>query len=87
MLETGSSTGGSWVGVMGVGGAGDDTLDGAAGDDCMFGGTGDDVYVVDSLADVVAESAGQGSDLVIANVDQGDSSNAALKREKAPPAV
>jgi Ca2+-binding RTX toxin-like protein len=43
---------------------GHDTLDGRAGADTMSGGLGDDTYVVDRLADVVLENAGEGSDTV-----------------------
>jgi Ca2+-binding RTX toxin-like protein len=46
------------------GGAGDDRLDGLAGGDTMAGGPGDDTYVVDVATDVIAESAGEGSDTV-----------------------
>lgn len=46
------------------GGDGNDTLDGKTGADTLIGGDGDDVYVVDNLADVVQESAGEGSDRV-----------------------
>lgn len=41
--------------------AGDDTLNGRLGTDLMLGGLGDDIYVVDSLADGVIESAGEGN--------------------------
>ncbi len=37
---------------------GDDYLDGGAGTDLMIGGLGNDTYVVDRLADMVAESIG-----------------------------
>lgn len=47
-----------------VGNAGDDTLDGAAGDDTLIGGIGNDIYIVDSLADVVIENAGEGTDVI-----------------------
>ena len=47
-----------------TGDAGNDTLDGGAGADTLVGGTGDDVYVVDSAADVITETAGEGTDLV-----------------------
>jgi Ca2+-binding RTX toxin-like protein len=46
------------------GGGGNDTLDGKAGDDSMAGGVGDDTYVVDSVGDILVESANSGSDLV-----------------------
>ena len=54
-----------------LGGAGDDVLtgnpianilDGGLGADTMAGGAGDDQYVVDDLADVVTENAGEGLD-------------------------
>jgi len=45
------------------GGAGADTLQGGLGADSLAGGTGDDVYLVVD-ADMVTESAGQGSDEV-----------------------
>lgn len=50
------------------GNAGGNRLDGAGGGDTMRGGAGDDVYVVNSLADVVVESAGEGVDTVEAKV-------------------
>ncbi len=46
------------------GGAGNDRLDGGIGADHMAGGTGNDTYVVDTLADVVTESARQGTDTI-----------------------
>ena len=51
------------------GGDGNDTLDGGAGDDQMSGGVGNDVYLVDSSADLVAESANSGTDTVIASLN------------------
>ncbi len=47
-----------------TGNSGANTLDGGTGADTMFGGPGDDTYVVDSLSDVVTESAGEGMDTV-----------------------
>ncbi len=44
------------------GGAGTDTLTGAGGADTLAGGTGDDLYVIDSAADVILESTGEGTD-------------------------
>jgi VCBS repeat-containing protein len=52
-----------------VGGAGNDVLDGGSGADQLAGGTGDDTYVVDNVADVVIENAGEGTDLVQASVN------------------
>ncbi|MFZ3086872.1 MAG: putative Ig domain-containing protein [Methylotenera sp.] len=48
------------------GGAGNDVLDGGAGKDTLVGGTGDDTYYVDTVSDVVTESANAGTDTVIA---------------------
>ena len=44
------------------GGAGADTLNGAGGADTLAGGAGDDLYVIDNAADVILESAGEGTD-------------------------
>lgn len=52
-----------------TGGAGDDTLNGGNGADTLAGGLGNDRFVVDSAADLVVETAGQGDDTVIASVD------------------
>lgn len=46
------------------GGAGNDSLLGGLGGDRMEGGAGDDTYQVDSLSDLVIESAGGGIDTV-----------------------
>lgn len=45
-------------------GTGNDTLDGGAGADVLSGGRGDDLYLVDDVADVIVEVAGQGYDTV-----------------------
>ena len=54
-----------------AGGAGDDTLDGASGageQDDLQGGPGDDVFRIDSLADVVLETPGEGIDTIVASI-------------------
>ena len=43
---------------------GNDTLDGGVGGDSLVGGAGNDTYVIDSLSDVVVESAAEGTDTV-----------------------
>lgn len=48
--------------LFGLGG--NDLLDGGFGADQMTGGLGDDVYVVDDLADLIFENAGEGIDTV-----------------------
>ncbi|WP_133372255.1 calcium-binding protein, partial [Sulfurisoma sediminicola] len=50
------------------GGIGNDTLIGGAGNDTLVGGAGNDIYVIDSLADIVTEAPGAGTDLVQVNV-------------------
>ncbi len=47
-----------------IGNAAANTLDGKAGADVLEGGAGDDIYVLDSLADLVVENPGEGTDLV-----------------------
>ncbi|WP_367596219.1 calcium-binding protein, partial [Teichococcus deserti] len=46
------------------GGAGNDRLDGAAGADLMDGGAGNDTYLIDDVADRVAELADEGIDIL-----------------------
>ncbi|MBD2270993.1 cadherin domain-containing protein, partial [Anabaena sp. FACHB-1391] len=46
------------------GGAGADTLIGGLGNDSLIGGAGNDSYYVDSTADIITESVGQGLDSV-----------------------
>jgi len=47
-----------------TGGAGNDVLDGGSGNDTMSGGADNDTYYVNTSADVIIESAGQGIDTV-----------------------
>ncbi len=49
--------------------SGDDVLNGREGSDLMAGGSGDDTFVVDTQTDQVAELAGEGRDLVRAELD------------------
>lgn len=52
-----------------VGGEGADLLDGGTGTDTMLGGLGDDTYVVNTTADVVDETGGDGVDTVNSSVN------------------
>lgn len=52
-----------------IGNAGNDYLDGGAGGDSLLGGTGNDTYVVDSVADIVTESASEGTDQVLSSIN------------------
>ncbi len=45
-----------------TGNAANNIIDGGSGNDTMIGGLGDDTYIVDSLSDVVTESASEGTD-------------------------
>ncbi|PMZ88159.1 MULTISPECIES: peroxidase family protein [unclassified Pseudomonas] len=47
-----------------MGGLGNDVLTGGAGNDAMVGGAGNDTYRVDSVGDLVVETAGEGADSV-----------------------
>ena len=51
-----------------TGGAGNDTLNGGTGADMMAGGIGNDVYTVDSIADNVVETNGEGTDTIYSSV-------------------
>ncbi|AFY51151.1 hypothetical protein Nos7524_5434 [Nostoc sp. PCC 7524] len=51
------------------GGNGSDRLDGGTGNDTLIGGLGNDTYEVDSINDVITESANEGIDTVISIVD------------------
>ena len=69
----GNSQNNSLYGLAGadtlVGNAGDDLLDGGVGADTLIGGAGDDQYLVDDVADILIEDAGNGSDTVTATVN------------------
>lgn len=51
-----------------TGGSGNDLLDGGTGTDALRGASGDDTYVVDNIADVITENAGEGTDSVRSSV-------------------
>jgi len=58
-----------------TGNSGINMLDGGLGADTLIGGAGNDNYVVDNIADVVVEQAGEGTDSVYASVDYSLSDN------------
>ncbi|HLO76565.1 MAG TPA: M10 family metallopeptidase [Magnetospirillum sp.] len=70
---TGNSAANSLAGNAGndtlSGGSGNDILDGGTGVDRLYGGLGNDTYMVDSLSDVIVESAGAGIDTVSSSVN------------------
>jgi|GEM_PF-874962 len=51
------------------GGSGDDTLYGGEGSDVLKGGVENDTYIIDDLSDLVIEFNGEGTDTVIAKVE------------------
>jgi len=59
---------GNTVGNLLYGYDGNDTLDGGTGADTLIGGTGNDTYVVENIADVVIENAGEGIDTIQSSV-------------------
>lgn len=58
-----NAAGNSLANVM-TGNGGNNVLNGGAGADTMMGGLGDDTYVVETLGDIITESASAGIDLV-----------------------
>jgi Ca2+-binding RTX toxin-like protein len=62
-----SGTGNSLANTL-LGNAEDNTLNGGLGSDSLIGGAGDDYYIMDSTSDIVLESAGSGTDSILANL-------------------
>ena len=58
-----------------TGNGGNNLLDGRGGDDTLSGGIGNDRYVIDSLGDVIVETANEGIDSVSASVSHTLESN------------
>lgn len=69
---TGGSNNDALFGLAGadelLGAAGNDYLDGGDGTDLMAGGLGDDIYIVDTSADQVSETANEGKDTILSTV-------------------
>lgn len=62
-----------------IGGAGNDVLNGGIGNDTLRGGLGDDTYVIDSLGDVIQESANEGIDTLESSVSISSALNANIE--------
>jgi Ca2+-binding RTX toxin-like protein len=63
-----SGSGNGQINVL-TGNAAANTLDGGGGADTLIGGLGNDIYLVDDVADIVIESAAQGTDTVQSRVN------------------
>jgi Ca2+-binding RTX toxin-like protein len=61
------------------GNAGDNLLNGGAGADTMAGYGGDDIYYVDHASDSVIETAGNGQDVILTEVDYNLSSSQSIE--------